>query len=403
MGTVEADRIADPAVRLAEAQRALAAAVRASRAKIEFVSRLSHELRTPLNSILGFAQLLELSPLAEPDLESVALILRAGRHLLDLVDDALDLSRVETGQLSLSLEPVEVAGVVAETFELVRPAAAARDVTLAATAGLLADDSVRADRQRLKQVLVNLVGNAVKYNRDGGVVTVDCGRSTGRENGWLRLTVSDTGPGIPADRLADVFRPSERAGAPFERAGAERTAVEGSGIGLSLAHSLVEAMGGRIGVRSTVGTGSTFHVDLPLAVSGPPGSAPGPWPTVLYVEDNPSNVTLMERVFAQRLDARLVVAGDGMSGLAAARREPPDLMLLDLHLPQLDGMRVLSALRHDDDPRLRALPIVIVTADLSPGTEQRLLSAGATAFLAKPFGVGELLDLVRSRLGQPPA
>jgi len=398
MGTVEADRIADPAVRLAEAQRALAAAVRASRAKIEFVSRLSHELRTPLNSILGFAQLLELSPLAEPDLESVALILRAGRHLLDLVDDALDLSRVETGQLSLSLEPVEVAGVVAETFELVRPAAAARDVTLAATAGLLADDSVRADRQRLKQVLVNLVGNAVKYNRDGGVVTVDCGRSTGRENGWLRLTVSDTGPGIPADRLADVFRPSERAGAPFERAGAERTAVEGSGIGLSLALAcdLVVAAESAFFLLAFVNIGLVPDGGSSLLVPARVGFARAAEMAML-------GERVGARVFAQRLDARLVVAGDGMSGLAAARREPPDLMLLDLHLPQLDGMRVLSALRHDDDPRLRALPIVIVTADLSPGTEQRLLSAGATAFLAKPFGVGELLDLVRSRLGQPPA
>ena len=405
----EAERARDEAERARdEAEQARDLAERASRAKSEFLSRMSHELRTPLNAILGFTQLLEFSELGGEDADNLSMIIRAGRHLLSLINDTLDVSRIESGRLSMSLEPVPVGDVAQESLDLVRPDAGNRRLTLRIGGEGVAPHVV-ADRQRLKQVLVNLLSNAVKYNRIGGEVKVawaatpvDALPDASSPFGWLRMEVADTGQGIPAERFDDVFL-------PFERIGAERTDVDGSGIGLALAKNLVDAMGGRIGVRSVPGVGSTFYVDLPLAkaVVLPVDDADGAGPdaadveeeaqqTVLYIEDNPSNTMLMRRIFTRRPEVRLLVAGDGDTGLAMVGEHRPDLVLLDLHLPGLSGEEVLTEIRLD--PAIAATPVVMVTADLTPGTERRLTTAGATEFLSKPVDIGRLLSVVDREL-----
>jgi PAS domain S-box-containing protein len=389
---------------LAEAEAARDEAEHASRAKSEFLSRMSHELRTPLNAILGFAQLLELGSLDADDSENVEQILRAGHHLLDLINEVLDVARVESGTLSLSIEPVDLSEIVAESLDLVRTAASGRGIVLR-TPNHLDGSAVLADRQRLKQILVNLVSNAVKYNRADGEVVVSWVATSDQPadaaaapHGWLRVAIADTGVGIPADRLDDVFT-------PFERLGAEGTEIEGTGVGLALTRTLAQALGGRVGVHSEVGAGSTFWVDLPAAkpaaqVPQPPG-APELCRTVLYVEDNPSNITLVRRVLARRPHVRLEIVQDGGEALAAAGRLVPDLVLLDLHLPGLPGDGILAAFRGSADERLRKMPIVVVTADLTPGTERRVLEAGATLFLSKPIDVRQLLQVVDDHLPRP--
>jgi PAS domain S-box-containing protein len=405
----EAERARDEAERARdEAEEARDQAERASRAKSEFLSRMSHELRTPLNAILGFTQLLEFAELGEEDADNLSMIIRAGRHLLSLINDTMDVSRIESGRLSMSLEPVSVTDVAQESLELVRPDAAHRKLTLRMH-GEGVTPHVVADRQRLKQVLVNLLSNAVKYNRTGGEVRIGWSVSSAETApdltspfGWLRIEVSDTGQGIPADRFDDVFL-------PFERLGAERTDVEGTGIGLALAKNLVDAMAGRIGVRSVHGVGSTFYVDLPLAapaaaaaadtvVTGPDGAGDEDVTrhTVLYIEDNPSNTMLMRRIFTRRPYVRFMVAGDGDSGLAMVKEHRPDLVLLDLHLPRRSGEQVLAEIRLD--PEVSATPVVIVTADLTPGIERRLHEAGATDFMGKPVDIAHLLKVVDREL-----
>ncbi|WNV75004.1 ATP-binding protein [Geodermatophilus sp. DSM 44513] len=378
---------------LADAETARDEAQRLSRAKSEFLSRMSHELRTPLNAILGFGQLLELGDLTGEDAENLGQIMRAGTHLLDLINEVLDVVRIESGRLSLSLEPVAVREVVAESLDLVRTAAAPRGISLR-TPTRLDGAVVVADRQRLKQVLVNLLSNAVKYNRDGGDVTVAWGPSPDDPQ-RLRLAVTDTGQGIPADRLDDAF-------VPFDRLGAENSGIEGTGVGLSLTKTLVEAQSGVIGVLSEPGRGSTFWVDLPaaepLVVPAAPVVDAVLTHTVLYVEDNPSNTTLVRKVLARRPHVHLEVVADGAEALPAAAAVRPDLVLLDLHLPGVPGEEVLARLRGSEDTRLAGVPVVVVTADLSPGIERRMLEAGATRFLSKPIDVRQLLAVVDEHL-----
>ncbi|MFB9321735.1 ATP-binding protein [Cryptosporangium minutisporangium] len=392
------------------AEQARDRAERSNRAKSEFLSRMSHELRTPLNAILGFAQLLELVELEDEDADNLNQIVRAGRHLLAVINDALDVARIETGRLSLSVEDVRVEAVVDECLNLMRPQADETGVALVrpttADVGMIA----RADRQRLRQVLINLLSNAVKYNRPNGQVTVEYHPADDRGNrvapelaDWLRITVADSGIGIPADRLNEVF-------VPFERLGAERTGVEGTGLGLSLAKSLMDAMGARISLSSIEGIGTTFYLDLPAMAAVPDGDQPvvldagpnGPslaTTTVLYVEDNPANVTLVQRVLRKREKLHLVVAPDGASGVRLVEELRPALVLLDVHLPEMSGDEVLAAVRNHADPVLRRTPVVVVTADVSGGAERRLKAAGADAFLAKPIDVHALLGEVDHHVG----
>ena len=378
---------------IAERRRAEEKADHANRAKSDFLSRMSHELRTPLNGILGFAQLLEMESLPVDQEESVAQILKAGRHLLGLINEVLDISRIETGRLQLSLEPVPVGETLRGALDIVRPLAAQHGIALNAGA---ADERqhVLADRQRLQQVLLNLLANAVKYNRTGGTVAVSCEEILGER---LRILVRDTGHGISPDKLDRLFT-------PFDRLGAEGTGVEGTGLGLALSKHLVDVMGGTLDVTSQVGVGSTFAVELPLTAAPvealePRGGSPTVDPAppdarmvVLYIEDNLSNLRLIEQVLGRRPRTTLLSAMQGRLGLDLAREHRPDLILLDLHLPDLPGQEVLRRLLNE--PRTREIPVLILSADATPGHVERLLAAGARAYLTKPLDVRQLLALV---------
>jgi signal transduction histidine kinase/ActR/RegA family two-component response regulator len=376
------------------------AAEAANRSKSEFLSRMSHELRTPLNAVLGFSQLLELDELSADQDQAVKQISKGGRHLLDLINEILDISQIETGKLALSPEAVRVGELIGESVDLVQPLAVERGMHLLGSDLKLCDVYIFADRQRLKQILLNLLGNAIKYNREGGTVSISCARP---ENGTLRIQVTDTGPGIPQEQFRLLFT-------PFERLGADQTTIEGTGIGLALSHRLAEVMGGTLGVESTVGRGSTFWVDFKI-VEGPVqrverlghvGSRPIPvtptsdLPAILHIEDNLSNIQLIERVLAQRPGIRLIPAMQGRLGLELARQHRPALILLDLNLADISGEDVLHALR--DDAVTARTPVAIVSADAMPRQAQRLLAAGATAYLTKPIDVRELLDLIDSSL-----
>lgn len=375
-----------------------AEADRANGAKSDFLSRMSHELRTPLNAILGFGQLLDLRVEHPRDRESVEQILKGGRHLLGLINEVLDISRIEAGRMSLSPEPVHVGDAVKRVFDLARPLAGDRRIALDADGAAFGDRYVLADSQRLQQVLLNLVSNGIKYNREGGRVTV-AGRDVGPSR--LRITVTDTGPGIPPLLQARLFT-------PFDRLGVEAEGVEGTGLGLALSKRLVEAMGGAIGLDSAEGRGSTFWVELSETVSpdrrsglGPDTALPAAGTveragTVLYIEDNPSNLRLVERVLAERAAIRLIPAMQGRLGLALAREHHPDLVLADLHLPDMSGEDVLREIQ--GDPALKDTPIVIVSADATPGQVKRLLAAGARAYLTKPIDVHELLSVIDAAL-----
>ncbi|HYF11828.1 MAG TPA: ATP-binding protein, partial [Actinomycetota bacterium] len=306
-----------------ELQRANDQLRAANAATGEFLSRMSHELRTPLNAILGFAQLLDRDDLTSDQSDAVRQIMRGGRHLLALINEVLDISRVESGNLALSPEAVAVADVLTDTRDLVGPLAAERGITVTVTAEGQ-DHHVLADRQRLKQILINLAANAVKYNRDHGTVTLGCDTST---PGTIRIDVGDTGPGIPPENLGRLFT-------PFDRLGAEELGIEGTGVGLALSERLAVAMGGTISVESEVGRGSTFTLTLlsaePVDVSREtterrraPDVADGPARTVLYVEDNPSNLRLMERIVATRGNVRLITTERGDEAIALVREHRP--------------------------------------------------------------------------------
>ncbi len=369
-------------------ERARNEALEANQAKTVFLSRMSHELRTPLNAILGFAQLLAMDDLTDDQVDAVHQIRTGGRHLLDLISEILDISRIESGRLSLSMESVAVADAVDEALDLVRPLADAAGVAVTRGDGGRCTSFVWADRQRVIQILLNLLSNGVKYNRAGGTVEVSCETLPG---GMLAITVADTGPGLDAGQLSHIFE-------PFDRLGAERTEVEGTGIGLTLSEALARLMSGRLEVTSTVGAGSVFSLVLPSStpvdadtdIVVPAVEFSGEPPTsVLYVEDNPANIHLMERIAGLRAGVRLRVATTGSAGLDAVADEVPDLVLLDLHLPDLQGEGVLARLRAM--PSMAGVPVVIVTADASAGVAQRLVGLGAQAVLTKPIDVGEVL------------
>jgi PAS domain S-box-containing protein len=376
-------------------QRAIAAEL-ANEAKTAFMSRVSHELRTPLNAILGFAELMTMADLPEQQREHAQIIHRAGSHLHALIRDVLDFSCIEAGNLPLWMEPVSIEKIVREAIELVSPMAAERRISTTVELAAPSEPHVLADPQRLRQVVVNLLSNAVKYNRPDGRVRLILQEGNGR----TRLGVIDTGSGISSEHLPRLFQ-------PFDRLGAERSGIEGTGLGLAFSKHLVTAMGGSLTVDSRPGDGSTFWVDLTSA-SAPAGPAEdavtdltgaamlGDRRSILYVEDNENNLRLMRSLLSLRPDLALTSAARGRLGLQMARDRPPDLVLLDLDLPDLQGDEVLCRLRADE--RTARIPVIIISADASDHERHRLLAAGATAFLTKPLDVRQLFVVVDEAL-----
>ncbi len=380
-----------------EMQEAKGAAERANQAKSDFLSSMSHELRSPLNAILGFAQLMDSGTPALNTAQqgSVDQILQAGWYLLELINEVLDLSLIESGRLSLSIEPVSIGEVLADCQSMIEPQARQGGIAVAFDAW---DDlpSVEADRTRVKQVLVNLLSNAIKYNRVGGRVEVSCRRAAG---GGVRVSLQDTGEGLSADKLAHLFE-------PFNRLGQESGAEQGTGIGLVVCKQLVALMGGRIGVESTVGVGSVFWIELPAAtdtgtqlpvepLDHPPVARRADHPpmrTVLCVEDNPANLLLVARLLARRPDILLLSAKDGRRGIEVARESAPDMILMDINLPGISGntaMRILA-----DDPATAHIPVVALSANAMPRDVEKGLENGFFRYLTKPIKVPQFLDTI---------
>jgi signal transduction histidine kinase/CheY-like chemotaxis protein len=378
-----------------ELQAANAELRMAGEAKNEFLSRMSHELRTPLAAILGFSELLGTRELGEKPDGWARMIHVAGEHLLTLVDEIMDLSRIEAGTVGISTEAVSLGPLVEEAFQLMRPVAAGHDITLFEPVFIEATGAayVLADRQRLTQVVINLISNAIKYNRHRGTVTVEAEEDEGR----IRLSVADTGAGIDPDQLPRLFT-------PFDRLDAAASGIDGTGLGLALSRRLVEAMGGRIGVRSRRGVGTTFWVELEIARPGVVDTADAAaegllatrqYPSelrVLYIEDVVANVRLVEEIFARRPSIRLIPAMQGQLGIELARDHRPHLIFLDLHLQDMTGVDVLAALRRD--AATRSIPVVILTADATRRELEKLQRLGARSYESKPIGMRRLLEIV---------
>jgi PAS domain S-box-containing protein len=384
-----------------ELQNAKAVAEKANLAKSDFLSSMSHELRSPLNAILGFAQLMDSDspPATSAQKESIAQILQAGWHLLKLINEILDLAKVESGQVPMSREPVSLTEVMLECQAMIEPQAQQRGIRLTFPR-LDMPHFVQADRTRVKQVLINLLSNAIKYNRTGGTVEVKCTHGTPER---IRVSIKDTGAGLPPEKLAQLFQ-------PFNRLGQEAGIEEGTGIGLVVAKRLVELMGGVIGVESTAGEGSVFWFEL-ISVAEPHLSMEGSEATalaqphvtrgarlhtLLYVEDNPANLKLVEQIIARHPDMRLLTAVNGNVGIKLARDNQPEVILMDINLPGISGIQALKILRED---RVTAhIPVIAVSANAMPSDIKKGLKAGFFRYLTKPIKVNEFMNALGTAL-----
>jgi signal transduction histidine kinase/AmiR/NasT family two-component response regulator len=378
-----------------ELNAAMAAAETANSAKSEFLSSMSHELRTPLNAILGFAQLLEGgSPLpTSAQKRSIDQILKAGWYLLELINEILDLSLIESGRLTLSSEPIALVEVMLECRAMIEPQAQKRGIAMTFPR-FETPYYVKADRTRIKQVLINLLFNAIKYNEPGGSVTVECSLS-GPDA--IRISVRNTGPGLTSEQLGQLFQ-------PFNRLGQESGAEEGTGIGLVVTKRLIELMGGTIGADSTVGVGSVFWVELgltsaprlagcdaervALAQSQTPNDTA--LRTLLYVEDNPANLELVEQIIGRRSDLRMLSAAEGSIGIEFARAYQPDVILMDINLPGISGIDAMRVLRAD--PSTAHIPIIALSANAVPRDIAKALDAGFFSYITKPIKVEHFME-----------
>ena len=378
-----------------ELERAKAAAEKANLAKSEFLSSMSHELRSPLNAILGFAQLIisETPPPTPSQVAYIDPILRAGWYLLELINEILDLAQIESGKLALSLEPTSLAEVMAECQDMIEPQGQKRGIVMTFPR-FDVPCFVEADRTRLKQVIINLLSNAMKYNLANGSVMVECAPSAPDR---VRISIRDTGAGLPPEKVAQLFQ-------SFNRLGRETTEEEGTGIGLVMSKRLVELMGGNIGVESTVGVGSVFWFELNAAAAPALGSERGksapvvhaqvqpgaPPRTLLYVEDNPANLQLVEQLIARRSDIRLLSARDGTLGIQMARSNRPDVILMDINLPGISGIEALKILR--EDPATALIPVVALSANAMPRDIEKGLLSGFFRYVTKPIKIAEFMQ-----------
>lgn len=380
-------------------QKQMLEADAASQAKSEFLSRISHELRTPLNGIIGFSELLKMAELPQRAASNVERIHRAGRHLLELINEVLDISRVESGELSVHIEPVAVLDVLEDVVSFMRPLADECQIKQSVTCINQDNPLVLSDRHRLKQVLLNLASNGVKYNRAGGDLEYEVLVS---DSGAVRISVRDSGAGIPPEKLDRLFIPFDRL--DVER---EKPEINGSGLGLSVVQKIVEAIKGEVSVVSVVDEGTTFTVELPGAHELSPAKVEKTFldPSIqdqtrkliiLYVEDNASNMDLMEQVVQLRPRVKLLPAIQGSQGVDLAKRHSPDLIFLDLNLPDLTGDQVLTILRKDHVTK--NIPVYMVSADAMDSQIKRLTDLGANGYFTKPIDITKFLELIDEAL-----
>jgi signal transduction histidine kinase/AmiR/NasT family two-component response regulator len=389
---------------------AKSAAEKANLAKSDFLSSMSHELRSPLNAILGFAQLMESAtpPPTASQTKSIAQILQAGWYLLKLINEVLDLAVVESGKMSMSKESVSLSEVMSECQSMMEPQALARSISMTFPQ-FPRPVFVSSDRTRLKQVIINLVSNAIKYNLEHGTVVVDCvvvGPSSSDASttklGHVRISVKDTGAGLPPEKLAQLF-------SPFNRLGQETGSVAGTGIGLVVSKRLVELMGGTIGVESTVGVGSVFWCELAMADAPqiavrngdartmiPLLASDAPQRTVLYVEDNPANMQLVEQLLERFPDIRLVTAVNGTLGIERARATLPQVILMDINLPGINGIKALKILR--EDAATAHIPVIALSANAMPRDIEKGMEAGFFRYLTKPIKIAEFMATLNTAL-----
>lgn len=398
------EREEELALKNEELERAKAVAEKANAAKSEFLASMSHELRTPLNAMLGFAQLMELAkvPPSAAQQQSIDQILKAGRHLLELITAILDLAKIESGKATMSRESLSLAKILENCQAMIWPLADQYGIQVTFPS-LDRPPYVIGDDTGVKQVTINLLSNAIKYNRVGGTVTVDC--EVGAED-RLRVSVTDTGAGLTAEQLAQLFQ-------PFNRLGRECGPVEGTGMGLVVTRQLVESMGGAVGVESRVGGGSVFWFELPVAPAPTPESAgagearrndrgalaaqaSASPATLLYVEDNPSNMTLIEELIARCSNLTLLTAITGRLGIQLARTNLPDVIIMDLNLPDISGYEAMTMLR--DDPATAHIPVMALTARAIPCDIQKGVEAGFCSYVTKPFNVAQFMAALDAAL-----
>jgi signal transduction histidine kinase/CheY-like chemotaxis protein len=378
----------------------------ANRAKSDFLSSMNHELRTPLNAVLGYAKLLDLNPtepLSAKQKTAVDSISEGGQHLLDLINQILELSKIEAGKLELSIETLNPMIAVEECLVIARTMAEPCSITAENNALKKDIPFIRADLTRFKQLMLNLLSNSVKYNKDGGSVTVDAEATS---NDMLRISISDTGAGIPEKEHDKVFE-------PFERFGMKSTEIEGTGIGLTISKQLVELMGGSTGFESEAGKGSTFWIELPIAEAGDhvltsnnpiqdnktselPLLNDGQITRILYVEDNEMNVELMKSIFDDMLDAELIIATTGEDGVELAKSQHPNLILMDIGLPGISGIEATNILKQTEDTR--DIPIIVITAAAMKDEVERAKAVDFYAYLTKPIDIAKTLKVVQQAL-----